>query len=296
MTETSIVIAPAFIGALESGLFTKLQATLHTHTIGLESPGLREVLGFLTCLSSFTVDIGTEKGLGLFRKIPIEFLVQSWRLAQPNIVSVDGDGDNSCMMAAMDSGTANVPPEFSEKLFAWPLVTPGIVHMMSTVSDHMMNSLLCVERIRLRFTALCSILSQSVRRAQKDPQDPPQEPRTTVRRRIPLGSAIAGALETEQRPALFLCCVEGETLLGRALVFAKVSGWLGGGRRHWKPGLRPPMPRTPRSNASTGWWRSGAQNEAIGDPKFGGNCVASARVAWQTSRRSRMVALATAPI
>ena len=90
-------------------------------------------------MSNFTVDMGTEKGLCVTPKIPIELFVQSWRWAQPNTVSEDGGGDNSCVMAAMDSATADVPPEFSENLFVWAVVILGIMHMMSTVSDHMMN-------------------------------------------------------------------------------------------------------------------------------------------------------------
>ena len=59
---------PRFPRCAGVGLFTKLQSTVRS--VGLESPGLLGVLGFLTSMSSFTVDMGTEMFLGLIPKIP----------------------------------------------------------------------------------------------------------------------------------------------------------------------------------------------------------------------------------
>ena len=130
-------------------------------TIKLESSGLRGVLGLLTSMLSFTVDMDTQNGLGLIPKVAIDVFVQSWRWAEPSIVSQDGGGDNSCMMTATDGATANVPPDFSEHLFVWAVGILGIIDKMSAMSEHMMNSLMCIDRIRLSFAALCSILNHS---------------------------------------------------------------------------------------------------------------------------------------
>ena len=64
----------------------------------------------------------------------------------------------------MDRATADGPPD---NLFVRAVVIPGTLHMMSTVCDH-------VGLTRFRFTAPAQHL-QSVRRAQKDPQDVLQE-------------------------------------------------------------------------------------------------------------------------
>ena len=96
--------------------------------------------------------------------------MQSLRRGQPNIVSEDGGGDNSCMMAAMDSAPADVPPEFSDNLFVWAVVILGIMHMMSH-GERSHDEQLAVHGADS--TSLHGAVQhlQSVRRAQKDAQD-----------------------------------------------------------------------------------------------------------------------------
>ena len=154
---------PAFVGALELGLSRSYK---RLHTIWLDSPGLRGVLGFFTSMSSFTIVMGTVNGSG-------------FRWAQPNIVSEDGDGDNSCVMA-MDSAIADVLREFNEDLF---VVRGG--HTWNRAHDeHGERS--HEEQLDVYGADSASLHGvvqhpHPVLCAQKDPQDLLQEPRTVVR-------------------------------------------------------------------------------------------------------------------
>ena len=151
---------PTFLGTRELGLVKKLQATLHT--VGLEAPGLRGVLGWLNSVSSLTVDMGTEVGLGLLPAVPLHMVTQSWRWASKLVMLGDVGGQEGEHLPSADAGVAGLQAcRLQDNLFAWAVVIPGCMHLMNTTSAFVMSRLTALEGIKVRFQAICSILHSS---------------------------------------------------------------------------------------------------------------------------------------
>ena len=150
---------PAFLGAKQLGVLTKLQATLHT--VGLESSGLPAIVGWLTSVGSITVDMGTEGGLGLLPKVPLSMITQSWRWQAREVPLADGGGDDNFDMPLDEENCGDVSKDFSENIFTRAIVIPGIMHLMHNTSFFVMSKLQCLGKIRVQLQALCAVLNQS---------------------------------------------------------------------------------------------------------------------------------------
>ena len=143
-------------------------------------------------------------------------------------------------------------------------------HMMFNASDHIMNSLMCMERIRFRFTALCSILNES---------DVCTRIHSAFHSEVPF--LVRWRWSSVQR------CLSAVRKAHRCLIarlsLQKYAGWLVGGRRHWKRGCA----RRGRGRVDMLVEVSRA-DEAIRDAKFGHLLLHAWPSVWQASRRSRV--------
>ena len=125
---------PSFLAARELSLLMKTQAFLHS--ISLESVSVEALDGWTCTVGSFTVDMGTEVGMGLLPSIPTEQVLQSWRYTSPLVLEDVGGGVPI---------VADIPAPRVEacaaNFFPYAVVIPGVMHLFHNLRGALLQSL-----------------------------------------------------------------------------------------------------------------------------------------------------------
>lgn len=149
---------PAFLATRELNLQVKCQAFLHS--VSLETSDIDSLIGWIATLGAFTVDMGTEKGIGLMPKVPISQVLQSWRFSSPLIMEDVGGGDGH---GALDGDGADNAIHGSgcmeDNFFEWAVVIPGMMHVLHNLSENLMANLQVWKHIDKRLHAASRVLS-----------------------------------------------------------------------------------------------------------------------------------------
>ena len=147
---------PVFLGARELSLMIKTQAFLHS--ISLETSSLFSLAGWTSTIGSFTVDMGTEKGMGLLPSIPLSKVLQSWRFS-PSLLMLDEGGGHDHDTDHHVDNPRHRPEVLAGNFFGWAVVIPGVMHIFHNLRGSLLSNLDLWTLIEKKLSSLSRFLN-----------------------------------------------------------------------------------------------------------------------------------------